>query len=157
MSATVIGVGNRLRRDDAAGLVVLDRLHALAPRGADLVESDGDAAALLDTWEGAELVVVTEAVRHGAPAGSVVRAVVDPELDTSALGTANGTHDFGLGAAIALGRALGRLPRRLVIVGVEPGDVGHGEGLSPQVAARVPELAALAAEEVRAWRDGDVP
>lgn len=51
----------------------------------------------------------------------------------------------GLGAAIELARALDRLPGRLVNLAVEGTDFDLGLGLSPPVAAALPELAARVA------------
>jgi hydrogenase maturation protease len=48
-----------------------------------------------------------------------------------------GTHAFGLAAAVELSRALNRLPRRLVLVGIEAGGLEHGEPLSAPVSAAV--------------------
>ena len=49
---------------------------------------------------------------------------------------------------VELGRALGRLPDRLVVVGVEAEGFDHGAPLTPQVAAAVPIAAARVCREV---------
>ena len=43
-TAVVIGVGNRWRRDDAAGLEVIDALQGRVDDSVLLVESDGEPA-----------------------------------------------------------------------------------------------------------------
>ena len=48
-----------------------------------------------------------------------------------------GTHALGLAAVVELARALGRLPERVVVVGVEAERFDHGVPLSPAVAAAV--------------------
>ncbi|MGB8649776.1 MAG: peptidase M52, partial [Mycobacteriales bacterium] len=53
-----------------------------------------------------------------------------------------GTHALGLAAAVELARVLDRLPRRLVVVGVEAADFAHGAPLSAPVAAAVDHAAA---------------
>jgi hydrogenase maturation protease len=58
------------------------------------------------------------------------------------------THAFGVGEAIELARALGRLPRRVLVYGVEGREFAAGEGLSPAVAAAVEPLVAELLEEV---------
>ena len=50
------------------------------------------------------------------------------------------THGLGVVEAVRLAVALDRLPRALVVLGVEAADVGVGPGLSPQVAAAIPAL-----------------
>lgn len=61
---------------------------------------------------------------------------------------AGGTHGAGVGEAAALGRALGRGPRRLVVFGVEGADFGPGPGLSPPVEAALDTVTALVAREL---------
>ncbi|HEX6422583.1 MAG TPA: hydrogenase maturation protease [Acidimicrobiales bacterium] len=145
----VVGVGNPWRRDDGVGpavaAVLRDRAGpADAADAVEVVDLDGDAARILDAWDRAELAVVVDAVRTGAAPGAVHRLDAD---DLRAASTAS-SHALGVRHAVALGRALGRLPRRLVLVGVEGTDFGHGEHLSAPVAAAVEPAARLVAEVV---------
>ena len=48
----------------------------------------------------------------------------------------------GLAAVVELGRALGRLPRRRVVVGIESGRFDHGDPMSDAVAALIASRAA---------------
>jgi hydrogenase maturation protease len=58
------------------------------------------------------------------------------------------THAFGVGDAIELARALGRLPRHVVVYGVEGGDFAAGEGLTTQVQASVEKVAGSVLEDL---------
>lgn len=148
MNRLVIGMGNSDRGDDAVGIDVAGRVRALAPDGVDVVVTD-DPASLLDLWAGADDVVVVDAVVSDAPAGSVVRVdVATTGLPGHGWGSA-GSHAFGLGAAVELSRALGSLPRSLVLVGIGIDATDPGAGLSPAVAAAVDTAAhaALAVHE----------
>jgi hydrogenase maturation protease len=133
MSATVLGVGNEWRGDDGAGPAVA---RALRAEGVRTLELGGDAAALLDAWDGLAHVVVVDAVRSGAAPGTIHR-----------LGTAAGrlgggsTHALGVAQAVELARALGRLPARLELFGIEGVRFEPGEGLTRPVARAVHELA----------------
>ena len=69
----VIGVGNRMRGDDAAGLVVIDRLTGRLPADVRLVESAGDVTHLLDAWRDASRAIVVDAVVSGEEPGTVHR------------------------------------------------------------------------------------
>jgi hydrogenase maturation protease len=117
------------------------------------VRTEEDPTALLDLWEGHDHVVVVDAVVTGEPAGTLHRlelgthAPSQPSTSWAGTGRA-GTHAFGLATAVELGRALGRLPARVVVVGVEAGNVDLGVELTPAVAAAVDEAAALVAREV---------
>ena len=135
----VVGVGNPWRGDDAAGLAVARRVRERSP-GLDARELEGDAAALLELWAGHSRVAVVDAARTGSPAGTlhVFRADREPlpvELRSS-------THAFGVADAIELARALGRLPPRLDVYGVEGVEFGLGTPLTPAVQRAIDGLAA---------------
>ncbi len=135
----VIGLGSPDGGDDAIGLWAARRVAALVPPDVVVVEHE-DPTGLIDLWRGSELTVVVDAVRSGAPPGTllVLEAGTDaaPLTDDAWASTGRGgTHAFGLAAAVELGRALHSLPHRLVLVGVEIATVEHGAALSPTVRA----------------------
>ena len=141
----VIGLGNPDRGDDAVGVKVA-RLVAAERLDVRVVELD-DPSEALDAWAPEDTVVVADAVSSGGDPGDIhVLDAVAQRLPTGGW-AAGGTHALGLAAVVELGRALGRLPRRLVVVGVEAGRFDHGAPLSDAVAAAVPAaaLAVLAA------------
>ena len=131
----VVGIGNAARGDDAAGLIAARRLDGL--------EHEGDPVGLLDAWRDAEVAVVIDAVRSGAPPGTVHRfdASRSP-LPAALLRSSTSTHAVGLAEAIELGRALARLPPRLIVYGIEGERFDAGAGLTPAVAAAVGAVAA---------------
>jgi hydrogenase maturation protease len=134
----VIGIGNRFRRDDGAALRVIEMLNDRVPTSVVLVESDGEPTRLIDYWTDVELAVVVETVRRGEPPGTV--AAVEWEKwtgSTAAPHREHGSHSLGVLEAIALGDAVGRMPGRLRLIGIEPEDVGWGQGLSPAVATGI--------------------
>jgi hydrogenase maturation protease len=140
----VIGVGNEWRSDDAAGLVVARRLRESSLRPVRVIEHEGEPLDLIDEWSGAAAVIVIDAVSSGAEPGSIHRldalaAKLPAELFRAS------THALGVAEAVELGRALERLPRRLLVLGIEGKRFDAGAGLSPEVeraAARlVDELA----------------
>lgn len=142
-AARLIGIGNALRGDDAAGLLAARRARALAGDEVEVLELEGEPLDLIGAWEGAQAVVVVDAVQSGAEPGTIVTHDAGASPLPRALATAS-THTLGLVEAVELGRSLGRLPRRLVIVGVEAGDVTPGAPPTPAVAAAVETAAAEA-------------
>jgi len=138
----VIGVGNALRHDDAAGLEVVRRLRARAQAAEIAVyEQEGEPLALLDVWEGADGVVLVDAIRCGDPPGTIHRVDASQEPIPARLRSSTSTHAVGVGEAIELARALRRLPRWVVLFGVEGHRFDAGSGLSEEVEAAVGELA----------------
>ncbi len=134
--AVVIGVGNRLRGDDGAGLEVTERLREAAPAGVDLVSCDAEPTRLMDAWSGFDSVVLVDTVTSGAPAGTLHRFDAE-EAPVPARVFRSSTHAIGLAETIELARALGRLPRRVRVYGVEGAEFGTGRPLTPAVEAAV--------------------
>lgn len=145
----VIGVGNSFRRDDGVGPAVAAVVRAAAPIGVEVLERDGEPTALLDAWADATLVVVVDAVGPGDAPGRVQRFEVDDrggEVPDRA--HRESSHALGIGDAVALGRALGRMPARLVVLGIEGSDFGDGTGLSAAVADAIDEAGRQVLAEV---------
>lgn len=139
MNAIVLGVGNPFRRDDGVGAAVATALREQVGSDVTVRLLAGEPVRLLDAWEGASLVVVVDATRGDGEPGTVHTVEVpDDVLDLGELEGSSSSHGLGVETAIALARALNRLPTRLVVVGVAGTDFGEGPGLSPAVEAAVP-------------------
>lgn len=146
MRPLVIGVGNRWRGDDGIGPLTIDALAALGTDGpdADLIALDGEPGRLVAAWEDRSRVVVVDAIVTGAAPGTV-------HCVTSGFagrGAGASSHGNGIAEAVALGRALDRLPEQLVVIGIEPGRLDHGAELSPTVAAALDTVVRLVCERV---------
>ena len=139
--ALVIGLGSPDGGDDAVGAVVARAVAAQLP--CVRVVDHEDPTALLDAWQGHTPVVIVDAVRSGAPAGAV--HWLETGQHRPSIGTLTwarrghgSSHAVGLAEMVELARALGRLPDRLVVVGIEAAGFEHGAPLTPAVAAAVP-------------------
>jgi len=148
----VIGVGNSLRGDDAAGLEVARALRAAADPAAGFTvrEHEGETLALLDAWQDARAALVVDAVSSGAPAGTIHRADATSEPLPARLHGSTSTHAVGLADTVELARALGRLPARIVLFGVEGRRFASGSALSGPVADAIPRLVEAVLAEARA-------
>jgi hydrogenase maturation protease len=137
----VVGLGTPERRDDGVGLVVVEALRAVAPATVAIHLLPRQALELLTLWEDHRHVWVVDAVHSGALPGTCHR--LQPAAQHwPAHWQGGSTHGLGLAEGIALAESLGVLPTHLVVYGVEGADFGLGEGLSPEVAAAVPQVVA---------------
>jgi hydrogenase maturation protease len=144
----VIGMGNPLRGDDAAGRIVADRIQRRNQPFLNVVECSGEAAALMELWRDAGVVIVVDAVAPSRGAGIVQRFdATERALPVRFYGAS--THAFGLGEAVELARALHQLPHRLIVFGIEGERFHVGSRLSPGVKKAVPRVAALVVAEAR--------
>lgn len=128
----VIAVGNEMRGDDAAGIEVARRLDGRLSREVELVRTRGDAAELLELWQGRDLAVVVDAVSGGGEPGELLEIDALADGVPADLASAS-THDFGLAQALELGRLMDTLPARLWLVGIVGARFGIGEEPSPAV------------------------
>jgi hydrogenase maturation protease len=143
-------VGNAYRSDDAVGLVVARKLRSELPPDVTVLEREGEPTSLLDAWDGAETAWLIDAVSSGAAPGTVHRldASSTPLPDAFAR---TSTHHLGLPEAVELARSVARLPRRLVVFGIEGESFEIGDALTPEVLAAVEKVAdAVRAEVVAA-------
>ncbi len=134
-SVLVIGCGNIDRGDDAAGILVARRLRE---HGIPALEHSRDGLALMESWAGAERVILIDAVQTGSPPG----AVTEWDGRTVPVSTgAAGTHGFGVAEAIQLARVLDRLPPSLAIFGIEAAGFTPGQPPCPEVEFAIGEVA----------------
>src|SRR5262249_17194861 len=136
----VIAIGNQYRSDDAVGLIVARRLKERLADSAIVLEQSGDGAALIEAWRGAETVVIIDAVMSGAAPGTIHRfdAIAQPLPKISFRCS---THAFSVAEAIELARALGNIPQRLMVYGIEGKNFAAGVGLSAEVEKAAGEAA----------------
>jgi hydrogenase maturation protease len=149
LSVVVIGVGNDLRGDDAAGLQVAQDIEDTA--GVRVLTHQGEAVDLLDLWRGADAVLLVDTIRSGAPAGTVHRIDASREAIPSPLRRAS-SHTIGLAEAIELGRTLGELPQRVIVFGIEGVRFEAGSEMTDEVRAALAGVARSVAEEARTLR-----
>ena len=148
----IVGLGNRWRSDDAAGLAVARRLAGTVP-GAEVLEHEGEPTSLLDAWEGADALWLVDAVSSGAAPGTLHRFDLNQAALPATLARGS-THHVSLAETVELARAVGRLPERAVLYGIEGARFETGEALSREVEAAVGEAAEAIREEVRACTSG---
>lgn len=137
----VIGVGNPLRGDDGVGLAIAARLAAGLPEGVRVERCEQEPSRLIDAWSGADAAVLVDAVSSGSPPGTIHRFdATDAPVPAGVFRSS--THAFGLSDAIELSRALGSLPRRVVVYGVEGADFSAGAKLTAAALTAVDRVAA---------------
>ena len=144
----VVGIGEPRRSDDGCGHRVVEALRSRLCRNVELVAAGGDPTALLDLWSGADLAVVVDAMRGGGPPGTCIR------LEGSGLkglprSRSTSSHGLSVPDVLELGRAVGKLPGRLVLYLIEAADVRAGERLTPEVADAVERTARAIEDELR--------
>lgn len=128
----IIGIGNPDRGDDAVGVIVAQRLRQRLPANVPILQTTGDPGFLMETWKTFETVILIDAVRSGAAPGTIHRFDAN-ESPLPANFFRCSTHALGIPEAIELARALGDIPPKLIVYGIEAKDFVTGTGLSASV------------------------
>jgi len=144
----VVGIGTPDHGDDAAGLLVADRIRALtSARNVTVRELVGDQLGLLDLWADAREVYIVDAVCTGAVPGAVYRFDGAQRL-TPQFASAS-THALNLADVLGLAAAMDRLPPRLIGYGIEGAHWTLGAPVSPQVIDAVDAVTRRLCRELR--------
>ncbi len=144
----VIGVGNEYRSDDAVGLVVARRLRQLSLGNVTVIEESGEGTDLMESWKGADTVIIVDAASSGAKPGTIHR--IDARAQRIPTGLLRySTHAFSVGEAVELARAMNRLPPRIVVYGIEGERFDEGTALSRAVQGSVDAMVDLVLRQLR--------
>ena len=151
----IIGIGQSLRGDDGAGIAAVHLWQQCYQAKGDRPNLQVELAevpgiGLLSLLEGAATAILVDAIRTGAPPGTLM-VVAEDQLEAfhSSSGSA---HGFGVAETLSLGRKLmpGKLPKKLIIIGVEAGQLSLGDKLSREVSDVLPRVANLIEQYVSA-------
>lgn len=139
----LLGVGNPIKSDDSVGLYIADRLRKVlrssprlrvrsAPSYPELILSRIDLQS--------SRLLIFDAVETGRSAGSIVLASIkDTEYGFFA------THNLPL----KLHPSVTENREKVSVLGVQPGDLGIGEGMNPIVQAAAENVVGEVAKQLR--------
>ncbi|MGE0681962.1 MAG: hydrogenase maturation protease [Candidatus Binatia bacterium] len=146
----ILGVGNEYRGDDAAGLIAVRRLREALGDHIRCREENGEGTALMEAWKEAEAVILVDATRSGTSPGTLHRFDVTARSLPATL-LCYSTHAFGVAEAIELARALGQLPARFIVYGIEGKNFETGSELSVEAKIAVEEAVGCVRQELERW------
>ncbi len=154
-ASLVIGLGNPLRGDDGVGSRVVAELNRRGlPERVEALDMGTGGLDLLRVLEGQRRVVIVDAADVGREPGRFVRFTLDEARLIYATNQLS-FHHAGLGEVFALCDALGRELPQVVIFGVQPAEIGWGEGLSPPVESGLQTLIDTVLEEIERNDEGE--
>ncbi len=139
MRRAIIGVGNLYRQDDSAGILAARRLIAKNQLSAEIVESSGEGADLLELMRDRDEVLIIDAVSSGQTPGFIHR--FDIRSQSIPRDTLPGSsHAFGVAEALEMARTLGTLPASCTVYGIEGKSFNFGTALSPGVTGAIDQV-----------------
>ena len=140
----VLGVGNLLLQDDAAGLRMLEELSSRDfGSEVDFVDGGTQGLALLGQFAGRHALIILDAVALGDPPGTI-HVLRGDDLDGLRAKRSSTSHESNALELLAYARLLGYEPPEVFVVGIEPESIRTGIGLSDTVEAVMPDALAYA-------------
>lgn len=148
---TVLAVGNLLMQDDGVGIHALRELERLKlPPEVELVDGGTAGVDLLPIIEGAENLIVIDAVRGGCEPGAVYRLPLEVLRETRE--EALSLHQIGFLEVMEMAAYRGYAPT-VMVIGIEPAVIDWGLELSPAVARVLPRVVELVCREIELLRE----
>ncbi|MFN8222867.1 MAG: hydrogenase maturation protease [Gaiellales bacterium] len=156
-SCLVIGCGNLLRGDDAAGPLVARRLAEQSPADIDVVDAGTAGLSVVPLMRGRDRVIVIDAARSGSPPGTIHR-LSGREVETDPPAGLN-PHGLRWDHALALGRQLlaDDYPDEVSVYLIEAASLALGADVTPAVSEAVAAVAARILEAERARSPDGAP
>ena len=143
----ILGVGNPLRKDDGIGVHIAHELEKFGmPQGVKVLDAGTENLALVDRMREAPTVVFLDAVEMGENPGTV-KLFTQQDVVMVGKKRALSLHEIGLPQVFFVASLQGVSPD-IVIVGIQPKDLGWGTGLSPELERAVPHIVEYVLAEI---------
>ena len=131
----ILGIGNVLWADEGFGVRAADHLHRhwQLPDQVTVMDGGTQGIYLLEHIERADVLVILDAIDYGLPPGTL--RLIEDDAVPSYLGVKKvSLHQTGFQEVLAMAEMLGRIPTRILLVGVQPKQIeDFGGSLDPAI------------------------
>jgi hydrogenase maturation protease len=143
----VVGVGNLLLKDEGIGVHIAQALQKLdLPQNVRIIDG-GTSPDLPYYLEDTDKLIIIDAVKGGGKPGTVYRFHPDDvNIESKEMVS---LHELGLKQSLEIMRIVGNEPREIVIIGIEPNEIGWGTEPSDELQERTPEIIKIVLNEIR--------
>lgn len=136
---TILGIGNVLWADEGFGVravETLNRSHAFADN-VQLIDGGTQGIYLVQHVQAADILVVFDAIDYGLAPGTL-KLIEDDAVPQFMGAKKMSLHQTGFQEVLAMAELLGDTPDRILLVGVQPEELGdYGGSLRPRVRAQI--------------------
>ncbi len=150
MRAVVLGIGNTILTDEAAGVRAVELLEQAyqVPANVQVIDGGTSGMEMIEDLSNLDFLIVIDVVKTGAAPGTVVKIAGDeiPVFFRHKLSP----HQIGLPDVLASLELLDSMPKEIVVLGVEPISLELGMEMTATVAEKVPLLVDMAVAELLA-------
>jgi hydrogenase maturation protease len=150
MRAVVLGIGNTILSDEAAGVRAVEALEQAwqMPDNVLLIDGGTSGMEMIEDLSNVDFLLVIDVILTGAAPGALIKIAGDeiPVFFRNKLSP----HQIGLPDVLASLELLDAIPKEIVVLGVEPISLELGMDMTPTVAAAIPQLVSRAVAELSA-------
>src|SRR3990167_9711690 len=146
----ILGIGNILLKDEGVGVKVIERLKRdyKFPSNIELIDGGTAGFGLIDLLEGAEHLIIVDAVQGNDEPGSIYRFKFEDM--PSSISKKFSPHQIGILETLILIKMLGKIPDTTIIA-IQPKDCSNwGTELTPEIEDKIPNIVNLVSNE---WRN----
>ena len=147
----IIGIGNILLSDEGIGVHVINELkNVQLPANVEIHDCGTGGLSILNVLDKAEKAVIIDAVKGGGNPGSIYRFMLDKILTGDRRLKMTSLHDLDLITALKMAELthVYKLPREMIVIGIEPASTEMGMEPSPKVKRTIPKIVDLVLKEV---------
>lgn len=150
MRVVILGIGNILLGDEGVGVRAVEALRQQyhLPPTVEVLDGGTSSMTLLEELAELDVLIVLDAILAGKAPGTVIRLAA--EAVPVFFRTKLSPHQISLADVLASLEFMGRLPKEVVVIGVQPLNMDLGLALTPTIAATLPELLSLTVQELAA-------
>ena len=148
MNILVLGIGNLLLQDEGAGVRAVEEFgrRFAIPEGVELLDGGTSGIELLQHIQGKDCLILLDVVKSGNPPGTFIRLEGE---DVPARFQKNiSPHQLGLSDLLATAQLIDGMPKRVVLLGIEPKSIETGLEMSEEVGGAIERLAVMIALEL---------
>lgn len=149
---TILGIGNTLYTDEGVGVHVLPLLQErLKDEDIEIIEGATDGIKLLGPVEDTEYLIIIDAINAGKEPGTLI--TIENDEIPAYFGIKMSIHQVGFQEVLFAARIRERLPKQMVMFGIQPKSLELGIKLTDKVNSALPDLANMIIKRVEKWSE----
>lgn len=153
-TAKVIGFGNKYLSDDGIGPIVIEELEKIGfskYENIEIIDLGTSGTDLIFHIKECPRIIIIDALDAGQDPGKVIKIKEEDIQQYCNEGLSSlSLHDLNLADILKLSRAL-KLKTDITIIGIKPLNIELGEGLSPEIEEKIPEIISLVDETLKEY------
>ncbi len=152
MKTLVLGVGNVLLSDEGVGVRVVEELvkRYEIPDDVEVIDGGTLGLNLIYFLDNADRLLVVDALLGGNPPGSLYKFKGD-QVKAYFREKKLSAHDIGLQEVLGVAELIGKVPKEVVVIGVEPESLDVSLELSPSVKKVLERLLDEVLKQLKEW------